>query len=84
MSFLLFTNTRLEALKCFARGHFHEKPREPRTRGLRVKHFTTEPRKTLYKTEALCVGKKTRAAWIRVVLTELLYKPVKCEEKSNP
>ena len=43
------------ALKCHAQGHSHEKtlPRknpedqvrlEPRTPGLRVKHFTTEPR----------------------------------------
>ena len=41
------------ALKCFAQGHTREKNPEdpvrlePRTPGLRVKHFTTEPRWTL-------------------------------------
>ena len=41
------------ALKCLAQGHSHEKNSEdpvrlePRTPGLRVKHFTTEPRGTL-------------------------------------
>ena len=41
------------ALKCLAQGHSHEKTQgdvmrlEPRTPGLRVKHFTTEPRWTL-------------------------------------
>ena len=39
------------ALKCLAQGHSHEKNPEdlvrlePRTPGLRVKHFTTEPRR---------------------------------------
>ena len=42
------------ALKCLAQGHSHEQNPEdpvrlePRTPGLRVKHFTTEPRRTLY------------------------------------
>ena len=42
------------ALKCLAQGHSHEKnPEDPgwpelRTPGLQVKHFTTEPRGTLY------------------------------------
>ena len=40
-------------LKCLAQGHSHEKNPEdpvrpePRTPGLRVEHFTTEPRRTL-------------------------------------
>ena len=40
------------ALKCLAQGHAHEKNPEdpvrlePRTPGLRVKHFTTEPSET--------------------------------------
>ena len=40
------------ALKCLAQGHSHKKKPEdlvkldPRTPGLRVKHFTTEPRVT--------------------------------------
>ena len=51
------------ALKCLAQGYSHEKNpedpvrREPRTPGLRVKHFTTEPRGTLNKSLENTAGK---------------------------
>ena len=76
LSFLGFTSTRLGSEVSCPRTLPRKNPEdpvrlEPRTPGLRVKHFTTEPRRTLF-----LILEKENSHASDVIITKLIFPPL--------